>query len=205
MLKFTTTLFLLAFLLGCNAHKTDLVLSIGDSISMGYLPHVKNNLPDNLSLYHPPENCRNSWYQLQRIDLWLAIARRPKIIIWNVGIWNTLNAYSVSFGGDPREQGTSLEQYEYDLRAIALKLKDTGAKVIFFNTTWLSSNTYTDIEKVDQLNDIANRVLVPMGIEVQDLNTISRTLQHTDGIHYSDEGYKILGEFVASKVKSAIQ
>lgn len=189
-----------------GAANCDTVFVVGDSISIGYLPSLSQKIGQTNNVYHPLENCRNSWYTLQHVDQWIAQVQSPKTIIWNNGIWNVVRDELSNQPGQIKEQyGTTLEQYESDMRAIGAKLKATGARVIFFTTTALDSSkteNYFDTQKINQLNDIALRIMPEMGIEIYDLNAVSLTVQDqlVDGIHYNSKGYDTLSDFIVSKL-----
>lgn len=190
----------------CSGLNCKNLLSIGDSISLGYLNSLNKELGTQYNISHPTENCRNSWYTLQNIDLWLSKEQTPDVIVWNNGLWNVVTDYLSNQPGQIKEQyGTSLEQYESDLRAIAIKLKSTNARIIFLTTTTIDvskQGQFFEIDKITQLNDVALRIMPELGIEVYDLNAVSVSIQHlfSDGIHFSQEGSDILATAIASEV-----
>ena len=188
----------------CTGSDCQNLMVVGDSISLGYLKPLAAELTSNFNVYHPEENCRNSWYTLQNIDSWLNSSKSPDVIIWNNGIWNVVREELSTQPGQIREQyGTTLEQYESDLRAIGMKLKATNARVIFLTTTAIDSartENYFDTQKINQLNDVAYRVMSELGIEVKDLHAESLTIQDElfDGIHFSAAGNSKIAKFISS-------
>jgi len=193
---------LLSLLLGCNSsiHKDNrqILFSIGDSVSIGYKDKLSFDAGYEYNVLRPNDNCRNSYYTLQNIDLWLSqLPKPPTLIVWNNGIWNTV----VGYAGDPiQDQMTSVYDYTVQIQAIATKLKATGARVIFLTTTHIDLNTsvFTAGYEV-QLNQAAQRVLPNMGIEVLDLNAFSLSLEvdKVDAVHYNTDGYNKLADFIA--------
>ena len=68
-----------------------IVLLIGDSISMGYTPYVKQELKGLANVYRPvfengnSENCKGTTNGLQQIDRWIG-SRQWDIIHFNFGL-----------------------------------------------------------------------------------------------------------------------
>jgi hypothetical protein len=190
----------------CSGVSCKTVLSIGDSISIGYVPYVARTLTKTHNVYHPEDNCRNSLYTTKHLDQWLAETPSPDVIIWNNGIWNTIIN---PLGPDASMYGTSLTDYRSQLVETATKLKATGARVVFFTSTVLDPGVgfYFDYGKIAQLNAVALEVLPGMGIEVHDLNALSLTIQDQleDGIHYSPWGYQVLSDYVADVIRGDSQ
>ena len=203
MIKITLLLLLpLLLFLGCNSSvykdNRPILFSVGDSISIGYDPKLAQDAAYQYQLIRPNDNCRNSYYTLQNIDLWLSqLPKPPTLIVWNNGIWNTV----VGYAGDPvQDQMTSVYDYTVQIQAIATKLKATGARVVFLTTTHIDPNTsvFTAGYEV-QLNQAAQNVLPSMGVEVLDLNAFSLSLEadKVDPVHYNQDGFNKLGDFIA--------
>src|SRR5438045_3019268 len=47
------------------------VLVLGDSISIGYTPALREQLAGKANVYRPAENCNGTTYGLERLDRWL--------------------------------------------------------------------------------------------------------------------------------------
>lgn len=178
------------------------MLILGDSISIGYTGPLIKILGDKFDIRHPVENCRNSYYTLQNLDNWLLDYGNNSIITWNNGIWDSARhdwwELYVDYAPDSW-YGVSLSDYENNIIQIARKLKSTGARVIFFTTTNIPSNSGVfEIGKELVLNDIAKRVLPFEGVEVYDLYSFGLTIPdaHTSpnygDVHFKNEAnYKI--------------
>lgn len=107
------------------------VLILGDSISIGYYPYVKEVLLDRVDLSRPmlPEggfqNCEGTTNGLKKIDQWIG-EKRWDIIHFNFGLHDIKHINpktgknSKSFD-DPQQ--ASPKQYEKNLNIIVKKLK----------------------------------------------------------------------------------
>ena len=102
------------------------VLSIGDSISLGYLPHLREALAGRFDVYHPPENGSFSGMGVLLIDSWLGghelEGRHWDVIAFNHGLWDSIYRLSK-------------HAYQANLEHIISRLKNTGAELIFVATT----------------------------------------------------------------------
>lgn len=191
----------------CKAASCKTIMSIGDSISLGYIPHLAGSLKDSYNVYHPQENCRNSYYTSLHIDQWLTEVPTPEVVIWNNGLWNASSTLrTTQYNDEGTWNKTTDAQYEDDLRVTAAKLIATGARVIFVTTTELSPEVADiteqfDVERVADFNAIAASVLPAYGVEVVDLNTVSQSLsgERKDGIHYTSRGSSILADYIINQ------
>ena len=167
-----------------NPHNNKNVLVIGDSISGGWFLPTQYLLRDEFRLIrltaNPSttwiENARNTNYTLRNLDGWLTQFPNNDTIVWNNGIWN---AAPVTPGQDYRDYGTDVAQYEAELIQIATKMKVSARRVIFLTTTQLTPSETRASNTINfQFNDIAKRVLPPLGVEVHDLWEF--TIDHQD-------------------------
>lgn len=194
------TLFSLT-LSACGNEADTRLLILGDSVSIGYMPYVSAALP-NMSVTHPDDNCRYSAYTLENVDKWLKEVS-PTTITWNNGIWDCTTAtYS-----EP-------EEYEANLRQIADKLLETKARIFFVTTTDIPVHADTkgyipgcELER----NEIAKSVMLEKKIPVIDLNKVALTINHLhqsadlqDNVHFTAEGYRVLGESLAEALLGGI-
>lgn len=184
------------------------VLMVGDSISGGYtlpLSYIARNDFNIVRVTTGPEpwrwidNCRNTTYTLQNLDTWLKWYPNNKVIIWNNGIWNAATNPGPE---DASHYYTPPEQYENEIKQIAIKLLAASPRVIFLTTTQLSpSDTRSTIGLNTQFNDIAKRVLPSMGIEMHDLYDF--TIDHPDwhvsttDLHFNGVANEIIADWIA--------
>lgn len=193
------------------------ILTIGDSITgnwnlpLSYMLKNEYNVTRITATTDPGswlDNCRNTTYTLAHIDQWLTMFPNPKIITWNNGIWNA--AQGANLPEEATHYYTPPDQYESELIQIAKKMKATGARVIFFTTTELSpSDTRATVGLNTQFNDIAKRVLPPLGVEVHDLwdFTIDHPEWHispTD-LHFNGIAAEIIADWIVTIVRGTAQ
>lgn len=187
------------------------VLVLGDSISIGYTGPVISLLGSEYDIMHPADNCRNSYYTLNTVDKWLTAWPKYDVIVWNNGLWDDIYSnWLIDYpqpGADPLWYGTSLADYEKYITQIAIKLKATGARVIFFTTTDvpLISGVFIPGREI-LLNDIAKRVLPPLGIEIRDLNQFALSIPNAHvnsyDVHFTNTANSVIGRFVADIIQN---
>ena len=61
------------------------ILLIGDSISMGYTPLVREAFAGKANVHHPPENCEDTGRGLAHLDDWLG-EKKWDVIHFNFGL-----------------------------------------------------------------------------------------------------------------------
>ena len=180
------------------------VLLLGDSIAWGYAGVVDERLKgqyyvDRLSTAATLDD----EYFWKNIDLILG-ENEYEVILFNSGL----------HGGH-----LSLSEYEKGIEKFALRLKETGARLIFATTTpyWEGdkidkvfepdeNGLYVnegkigdDCNKVIQRNKVALKVMNKYNIEVLDLFSFVNGIveyRSGDGVHYNEKGWKALGEKV---------
>jgi len=180
------------------------VLIIGDSISMGYTTPVRKLLEGKANVHRIPQNGGPSKNGVARLDAWLGTSKWD-VIHFNHGI------HDAKVMPDGRHQ-VELAEYEANLRAIVVKLKATGARLIFALTTPIppsplkGSRNFGD-EK--QYNAVAAKVMEDNGIAINDLHSYMlprfSELQIPDDLHYKQEGYTFLAQRVAKSIEAALK
>ncbi len=185
------------------------VLLIGDSISMGYTIPVRNLLKGKANVHHPPENCRESGYGVTHLDVWLG-STHWDVIHFNFGLHDL--KYLAPDGSyttpDKGTQVASTEVYEQNLRKIVARLKQTGAKLIWSNTTPVPDASSGRV-KGDEIryNETAARVMAESGIPTDDLHAIiaaNPELQRPNNVHFTEEGYRALANAVTASIEKAL-
>lgn len=106
---------------------------------------------------------------------------------------------------------TSLEQYRINIEKLVLRLKETGAKLIFSTTTPVPEGEAGRFPK-DSLryNSIALAIMKEHNVAINDLFSIMKDqmskYQIMEGdVHYKKEGYQILGSKVAESILNQIK
>ena len=180
---------------------------IGDSIrfgapgSPGYGVYVKEKLEGKANVYAPNENCRFAQYTLRYLHEWANAVDKEKIDIvhWNNGRWDALRL----FGDEPL---TDIETYGIMLKRVYKRIifLFPNAKVIFALSTavieeWGNPDFFRYNSEIEQYNQKAKEVMNELGVEVNDLYTLSKSFDnslHSDWVHYGTEGSKLLAENV---------
>ena len=183
------------------------VILIGDSIRMGYEDTVRGELDGLAGVWGPEENGGNSRNVLAHLEEWV-ISRKPDIVHVNCGL------HDISEAPGPAGVAVPLEEYEANVRQILSALKsETQAIVIWALTTpvnekWHHTNKPFDrVEaNVASCNAAAKRVVEELGVPVDDLfgpvqEAGRDKLLMPDGVHFTDQGYALLGKKVAEFLK----
>jgi len=184
------------------------VLIIGDSISLGYTPFVKQILAKKATVSHNKGNAQHSGYGLENIETWIQ-KDNYDIIQFNWGLWDLCYRHpdSKTQGNRDKINGTisySLEEYEQNLEAIVKLLKEkTNAKLIFVTTSYVPKEELGRYEK-DALkyNKVAKQVMKKYSVQVNDIYKKSKAIhkkygQGNDNVHYKKKGYEELGKVIA--------
>ena len=183
------------------------IFLIGDSIrfgapgSPGYGVYVKEKLEGRAKVYAPEENCRFAQYTLRYLHEWASKVDKEKIDVvhWNNGLWDVLRL----FGDEPL---TEIETYGIMLKRVYKRIKFLfpNAKVIFALSTavieeWGNPDFFRYNREIEQYNNKACEVMTELGVEVNDLYSLSAGFDnslHSDWVHFGEEGSKILADKV---------
>ncbi len=112
------------------------VLILGDSISIGYTPYVRQILAGKAEVHRPNENCGPTTHGLQRIDAWLG-DQHWDVIHFNFGL-HDLKYIDQDGNLVAPDQGAiqvPLDRYEQNLGRLITRLQETGARLIWCTTT----------------------------------------------------------------------
>lgn len=187
------------------------ILIIGDSISIGYFPFVKQALSTEADVYHNKGNAQFSANGLQKINSWLGDGHWD-IIQFNWGLWDIAyrNPAVNNQGHRDKVNGkltATPEQYRQNLEALVAILKKTGAKLIFVTTTVVPDKEVGRfVNDVEKYNAIAKKVMEKNGIQVNDLYPLSVPTHKQfglgdDNVHYTEKGYQILSQQIIKGLK----
>ncbi len=195
---------IIVFSTGCN-HKIPKILIIGDSISIGYMPFVKEHFEGEAIISHNPGNAQNTGNGLKKINGWLG-DEKWDIIQFNWGLWDLCyrNPDSKVQGNRDKINGKitySLEEYKSNLNSLVTLLQErTKAKLIFVTTTYIPRNEvgrYT--EDAIRYNNAAKEIMEKHDVLINDIYKQSIPIHKkygmgSDNVHYTDEGYKKLSK-----------
>jgi len=178
-----------------------LLYSIGDSISIGYLPHLVISLAEHYTVAHCPGHGGTSTRIIENLSDWMA-GYEADVVLLNCGL-HDINVQA----GQP---ATLPDQYEANLRDIIDDLTGLSCSP---RTVWCSTTPVIDerhqavksFERHNQdvvaYNQIADEVMAAAGIETIDLyevvvNNDPAALLAADGVHFTAQGYQILAEAI---------
>jgi len=192
------------------------ILIIGDSISIGYTPFVKDNLASQTDVFHNPGNAQHTGTGLKKIDEWIG-NEHWDIIQFNWGLWDLCYRHPDSKvqGNRDKVNGRityTIDEYASNLDSIVRILKTkTKAKLIFVTTTFVPENEAGRFQNdAIKYNDVAKKIMKKHSVLVNDLYEQSISIHQKfgkglDDVHYSTLGYERLSEQVAIFLKAEIK
>jgi hypothetical protein len=196
------------------------VLIIGDSISIGYTPFVREMLKYKANVLRPmlddgnPENCSGTTFGVQNIDRWIG-NNDWAVIHFNFGLHDIKHIDPVTGEGSnnpkhPLQAG--LKQYKKNLEIIVAKLKANGAKLIFATTTPYPdyvTNPLRDTGLPVKYNLEAVKIMNKNSIIINDLYAFMlprmNELQQPNNVHFTEEGSKALADKVVERINEALR
>jgi hypothetical protein len=213
MTKYLLLLFT-AFIVVSFSPQKSKILIIGDSISIGYTPFVKEALKEVAIVKHNPGNAQHSGTGLEKIDDWIG-NEKWDVIQFNWGLWDLCyrDPESNVQGNRDKINGNitfSPEEYEKNLREIVKRLKQTNAKLIFVTTSYVPNGEAGRIRRDEiKYNRLAKRVMKENNILVNDIHSISKKIhkKHKKGdgdVHYTEEGYKLLAVSIVKFIEKEL-
>jgi lysophospholipase L1-like esterase len=194
-----------------EAAKLPRVLIIGDSISLGYTPHVVQMLKGKAIVKHNPGNAQHTSTGLKKLDAWIG-KEKWDVIHFNWGLWDLCyrNPTSKNQGRRDKVGGkltTSVEDFEKNLDKLTARLKQTDARLIWAHITFIPEGEAGRKQGDDaKYNAAAARVMKKHGVEINDLLSITKKFEpklfsKPGDVHYTKVGYAK----IASAVVKAIQ
>lgn len=201
MKKILLLLSLSVLIMSGTSHKKK-ILIIGDSISIGYFPFVKETLADKADVVHNKGNAQHTGTGLKNIKDWLG-EEKWDIVLFNWGLWD-LCYRPVIKGPENRDKvygklTTSPELYRENLQELVNILKRSNAQLVFVTTTYVPENEKGRFsEDAVKYNAIAKDVMKKNGIAVNDIFKRSKEVhkkygEALDDVHYTKKGYQELG------------
>jgi hypothetical protein len=186
------------------------VLIIGDSISMGYTPFVKEMMKGKAYVEHPKDNCAATVVGLEKLSVWLG-DKKWDVIHFNWGLHDLKyikDTKGTAVDKAKGKQWVPVDQYEKNLDELVGRLEKTGAKLIWANTTPVPEGTgIRDAGEEIKYNEAAARVMTAHHIPTDDLHAIvvaHPELQRPRNVHFSAEGYKELAKSVTEHVEKEL-
>ncbi len=180
---------------------------IGDSISLGYTPFVKEYFNEKAIIVHSPGNAGHSGMGLENIREWVG-ERDWDVIQFNFGLWDLCYRHPDSelYGNRDKVNGEitfSIDEYRANLDSIVTILKEmSDAKLIFVTTTYVPEDEGGRYAKdVKKYNRAAKELMKKHAVLVNDIYKESISIHKMNGIgsddvHYKEEGYEQLGKCI---------
>ncbi len=163
------------------------VLLIGDSVSRAYTQTVRKELAGKANVHRAPANCGPTATGVKKLDIWLGDGRWD-IIHFNFGI---------------HDRNTSIADYTGRLEQLIGRMKKTGAKLVWCNTTPIpdSEKKRFTAKSIVERNAAAAEVMRKHKIPTDDLFAAITPrlaeLQNPDDCHFNGPGNEFLGRQVA--------
>ena len=194
-------------------------LILGDSISIGYYPFVKEMMEGKAIVTRPfkadgsPENCQGTTNGVQHIERWIGDAEWDLIHI-NFGLHDIKHVHPET-GDNSNDPSHPLQadpkQYKKNLVLIVDRLKATNAKLVFATTTPYPDNVsgpLRDPGMPEKYNKVALKVMKKNSILVNDLYAFvlprMEALQRPSNVHFTEAGSRALAEQVAEVIKEQL-
>ena len=184
------------------------VLLVGDSIRAGYQPFVVEALRGAVDVESGADYGGTSTRIRASLDGWLR-ARRYDLVHLNCGLHDLARRPGV-------EPNVPLVEYRDNLEAIFARFAELGVPVVWATTTPVDEVRHHRNKPFDRLeadvtayNAAALEVSQARGLAVDDLHEKAVTRGWTDhftadGVHFTEEGYRLLGHAVAGAVRSSL-
>lgn len=216
MNKYTIpSVILILLCLSAFSSKQPNILIIGDSISIGYTPFVKNHFQGKAVVEHNPGNAQHTGTGLEKIDEWLG-DEEWDIVQFNWGLWDLAYRHpdATVYGNRDKVNGEityTVEDYAKNLDSIVTYIKSkTDAKLIFVTTSYVpedEAGRFTSDPK--SYNSAAKAVMKKHDVLVNDIYKKSKNIHKkygigSDDVHYTNEGYSMMSELISSFLEKQI-
>lgn len=203
-LKSVLILLLGMILYSCENEPTK-ILIIGDSISLGYTPHVKELLGDKAIVVHNKDNAQHTGTGIANIEAWIG-DEDWDIIQFNWGLWDLAYRHLDSKNQGQRDKinGTvtyTPKQYGNNLDSIVTMIKRISqARLLFVTTSYVPEGEVGRFVKDAPIyNKVAMEVMKKHHVAVNDLYEYSRSVHKdhstgSDNVHYVGLGSRQLAK-----------
>ncbi len=193
------------------------VLIIGDSISIGYTPAVRELLAGKANVLRPmrpdgkaPVNCASTITGLKELESWLGDTKWA-VIHFNWGLHDLCYRNPEAKAGNRDKVNgkisVPLPEYKANLETLVRRLEKTGARLIWASTTKVPEGEAGRFAGDDRkYNAAAAEVMRRHGIAVDDLYAASTEAPDSEwlgpgNVHFKPEGYRRLARQVAGAIE----
>jgi len=194
------------------------VLLIGDSISIGYTVPVREMLEGRANVHRPLTNCGPTSKGIEQLDEWLTTGGEEKswdVIHFNWGLHDLKylgpDGENLQDPSDPaNHQQVPPEEYRENLAELVARLRETGATLIWRNTTPVPEGARGRVVgDAAKYNEIAAGIMDDAGIPVHDLYSFALErqdeIQREANVHFTAEGSRALAEDVVRVIEDALE
>ena len=189
------------------------VLILGDSISIGYTLGVRERLSGEANVHRAAENCGPTTRGLARLDAWLG--EKPwDVIHFNFGLHDLKFMDEKGRLVDPADGRVQVApaDYEQNLRTLIVRLKKTGAKLIWCSTTPVPDGALGRIVgDSKKYNAIASKVVEQELGDDRVVNDLYQfclpqlaEIQQPANVHFTPAGSAALAEQVAKVIREQL-
>ncbi len=198
-------LYLLRMPLGDDKEMAKAIL-VGDSIRMGYQEFVRTLCAGSMEVWGPAENGGTSRNVLAHLEEWV-LERGPDLVHLNAGLHDIRREF-----GAP-QPAVPLAEYRLNVTQILRRIKnETDCRVVWATMTPVNEKRHHETKGFDRFTDdvlrynrAAVEVCQELGVPVDNLFEIimdagADGLLLPDGVHFTEEGYRLLGEAVANAI-----
>ena len=185
-------------------------LLIGDSISIGYTVPTRKLLEGKVNVHRPNTNCGPTTRGLQEIDKWLGDGKWDAIHFnWGLHDLKYMNAKGGLAAPDQGKQQVPIDQYEANLEKLVVRLKQTGARLIWCSTTPVPEGSAGRVVGDSaKYNAAASKVMAKHGVATDDLYAFCtprlKDIQLPANVHFKPQGSQALAEQVAKSILTAL-
>jgi len=204
-LKSFFLILLIALICSASTDKKPKILIIGDSISLGYTPHVAELLSDMAMVVHNNGNAQHSGTGLQKVVEWIG-DEQWDIIQFNWGLWDLAyrNPEVKNVGNRDKVNGVvtfTPEQYQANLDSLVQLMQSVSkAQLLFVTTSYVPEGEAGRFVKDGPIyNRVALEVMKKYEIPVTDLYPYSKQIHPrystgSDNVHYTRIGSRLLAK-----------
>jgi len=188
------------------------VLLIGDSISIGYTVPVRVLLKDKANVHRPPTGCGSTATGLKELDAWLGEGKWDAIHFnWGLHDLKYADEKGDLVPVDQGKQQVPIDQYEKNLDELVVRLKKTGAKLIWASTTPVPKGAQGRVPGDEgKYNEAAKRVMDKHGVAINDLHAFVaplrgyKAIQLEKNVHFMKAGSVELAKQVVAHILKAL-
>ncbi|MEM7654602.1 MAG: SGNH/GDSL hydrolase family protein [Bacteroidota bacterium] len=184
------------------------VLIMGNSISIGYTPYVREALTKEANVYRIFENSRDLKKARNQLDKWLA-GDGWEVIHFNWGLHDLKYLKDGKLDSEG-EQNISPEEYRELLTDLVQRLTATKANLIWATTSYIPEGALGRVRGEEEVyNQIAAEVMAQYpDILIDDqfaLTAAHLGEQRERNVHFLPEGMKRQGDQVADHIRQALK